>query len=102
MVYNVIGLMSGSSLDGLDIAYVQLEEIRGNWGYKILHAECLPYTDKWVYDLSHASDLRMADFLKLNTRYGRYLGDQINDFINKYNLGHPHCAHWRQAAFWWL
>jgi 1,6-anhydro-N-acetylmuramate kinase len=38
MVYKVIGLMSGSSLDGLDIAFVQLDEVRGQWSYEILHA----------------------------------------------------------------
>ena len=88
MVYKVIGLMSGSSLDGLDIAHVQLEEVRGQWSYKILNADCLPYTDKWVNDLRHASDLRMGDFLKMHTRYGHYLGEQVNDFISRNNLGH--------------
>ena len=80
--------MSGSSLDGLDIAYVQLEEVRGNWSYKIIHADCIVYSDKWINELRRATELRTAEFLKLNTRYGKFLGDQINDFIDKYNLGH--------------
>ncbi|MFI5196078.1 MAG: anhydro-N-acetylmuramic acid kinase [Chitinophagales bacterium] len=88
MVYKVIGLMSGSSLDGLDIAYVQLEEVRGLWKYEILHAGCLPYSDRWIADLRSATDINVADFLKLNTRYGRYLGTQINEFISKHELSH--------------
>ncbi len=88
MVYKVIGLMSGSSLDGLDIAYVQLEEVRGQWSYTILHADCLPYTESWVSDLRRAADVNVSDFLKLNTRYGKYLGEQVNKFIARFDLGH--------------
>ena len=88
MVYKVIGLMSGSSLDGLDIAHVQLEEVRGRWSYEILQAECLPYTDKWVASLHHARDLNIPDFLRLHTAYGKYLGDQVNEFIARRNLAH--------------
>jgi len=80
--------MSGSSLDGLDIAYVQLEEVRGQWSYEILQADCVPYTDKWVADLQHAGTKNVSDFLKLNTRYGKYIADMVNEFIAKYNLGH--------------
>ena len=80
--------MSGSSLDGLDIAYVQLEEVRGQWTYEILHADCLPYSDKWAADLKHAGDMHVHDFLKLHTRYGRYIGESVSEFIEKYDLGH--------------
>ncbi len=62
MVYKVIGLMSGSSLDGLDIAHVLLEEVRGHWRYEILHADCLEYSEKWTHDLRHASNLNVAEF----------------------------------------
>ncbi len=88
MVYKVIGLMSGSSLDGLDIVFTQLEEVRGVWSYEVIHAECIPYTDKWIYDLHHAQHLSVSSFLKLNTGYGKYLGEQINAFILKHDLEH--------------
>lgn len=88
MVYKVIGLMSGSSLDGLDIAYVQLEEVRGRWSFDILHADCVPYNDEWISSLQHAAGINVSDFLKLNTRYGRYLGQQVNAFMERYDLGH--------------
>ena len=47
MQYNVIGLMSGSSLDGLDIAFVHFEEIAGKWTFEILETACIPYTAEW-------------------------------------------------------
>ena len=88
MVYKVIGLMSGSSLDGLDIAYVQLEEVRGKWSYEILQASCVPYSDKWAEDLRRAADVNVSDYLKLHTRYGRYLGERVNAFVEEHDLGH--------------
>jgi len=88
MVYKVIGLMSGSSMDGLDIVHVQLEEVRGAWSFEILHADCISYSSKWSNELKRAADINVSDFLKLHTRYGKYLGDQINNFIAQHDLGH--------------
>jgi len=88
MVYNVIGLMSGSSLDGLDIVYTVLEEVRGQWSFNIVEAECMPYVHEWAHELAHAAELPVGDFLKLHTRYGRYIGEQVNSFIRRYGLEH--------------
>jgi anhydro-N-acetylmuramic acid kinase len=88
MVYKVIGLMSGSSLDGLDIAYVQLEEVRGTWTFSILKSECIPYDENWVSTLRSATDTSVADFLKLHTTFGRYTGIQVASFISRHDLAH--------------
>lgn len=80
--------MSGSSLDGLDIAYTTLEEVRGQWKFEIQHAECIPYTEEMCTALSNAQNLTIPEFLKLNTSYGRHIGEQVNQFIDKYSLHH--------------
>jgi anhydro-N-acetylmuramic acid kinase len=51
MIYRVIGLMSGSSLDGLDIVFTELEESRGIWTYNIKAAACYEYDDEWKENL---------------------------------------------------
>jgi 1,6-anhydro-N-acetylmuramate kinase len=44
MTYRAIGLMSGSSLDGLDIVFAELNVNAGNWNYEILAADCYEYS----------------------------------------------------------
>lgn len=88
MVYNVIGLMSGSSLDGLDIAYTQLTEISGKWSYDILAADCLPYPAMLAAELKRAHTLTVPEYLRLHTSYGHYLGEQVNHFIKRHELQH--------------
>jgi len=80
--------MSGSSLDGLDIVYVHLEEVRGKWAFDIKYADCVPYTQEWIEKLQHAQQLPVPEFLKLNTSYGKYLSDQVNRFIEDNNIHH--------------
>jgi len=88
MVYNVIGLMSGSSLDGLDIAYTQLTEISGKWSFEILHSECLPYPSLLAADLKGAAKMPVPEYLRLHTSYGHYLGEQVTAFIDRNQLHH--------------
>ncbi|MDO6432959.1 anhydro-N-acetylmuramic acid kinase [Flavitalea sp. BT771] len=93
MVYKVIGLMSGSSLDGLDIAYVHLQESPSTkkeglrkWEYSILWADCYPYSSEWRQTLASAGDLSAFEYQVLHTRYGHYLGEQVLRFIEEHNL----------------
>ncbi|HEY0272307.1 MAG TPA: anhydro-N-acetylmuramic acid kinase [Chitinophaga sp.] len=88
MVYNVIGAMSGSSLDGLDIVLAQLTEIRGQWTYEIKAADTLPYNAAWTEQLAGATNLPTADYLALHSAYGRYTGEQVLQFMERHNLHH--------------
>ncbi|MDQ2753370.1 MAG: anhydro-N-acetylmuramic acid kinase, partial [Bacteroidota bacterium] len=88
MIYRAIGVMSGSSLDGLDVAFVSFEENRGAWSYQIVAATTYNYSEAWLRKLQQASSLSAYDYLQLHSEYGRLIGEQINAFINKYNLHH--------------
>ncbi len=88
MVYRAIGLMSGSSLDGLDIVYAELEESKGNWSYSIPASACVTYTDNWLQQLMTATQISTADFLILHNEYGSYLGEQVNEFVEANGLDH--------------
>ena len=88
MVYKAIGLMSGSSLDGLDIAYVQLQETGGKWTYEILHTDCLPYTQEWMDKLSNAVNDSATGYQQLHADYGHYTGTAVNKFIDDHQLHH--------------
>jgi len=88
MIYNVIGLMSGSSLDGLDIAYVEFSEKAGEWNYEIKCAGCIGYDEKWAQKLQNAVHLSAKEYQLLHTDYGRYSGEMVNEFIEKFQLHH--------------
>lgn len=86
MVYKVIGLMSGSSLDGLDIVLAEIAEDRGAWSFEMIAADCYPYDDVWKTRLQAATTLNALDYALLHTDYGHYLGQQVNRFIEENSL----------------
>jgi len=86
MVYRALGLMSGSSLDGLDLAFVHLHENAGKWDFEILKADCYEYNDEWKQRLQSATKLKALDYQLLHTDYGHYLGEQVNRFIVENDL----------------
>ena len=88
MMYNVIGLMSGSSLDGIDIAFVEFSETGGEWNYIIKCAACIEYEIEWIQKLKNAIYLSALDYQLLHTEYGRFIGEAVNNFIEKFQLQH--------------
>ena len=86
MIYRAIGIMSGSSLDGLDIAFAEFQEQAGKWSYEIKIAVCYDYNDEWVEKLKTATALSALDYQLLHIEYGHYIGKQVNKFITENDL----------------
>ena len=86
MTYRAIGIMSGSSLDGLDIAFVEFQENAGRWTSEIVEAACYPYTTAWMDRLKNAITMSALDYQLLHVDYGHYIGQQINAFIKEFAL----------------
>ncbi|HEY2721440.1 MAG TPA: anhydro-N-acetylmuramic acid kinase, partial [Chitinophagaceae bacterium] len=86
MIYRAIGIMSGSSLDGLDIAFVEFQENGGKWTYNINYADCYSYSTEWAYKLKTAVTLNAKEYQLLHAEYGHYIGMQVNKFIEQNDL----------------
>lgn len=84
--YHAVGLMSGSSLDGLDIALVKFTEAGGRWHYEWLATECMEYPQEWRDALIGAKHLSVPQIFRLHTDYGRYTGTAVRSFLNNLNL----------------
>lgn len=84
--YNVIGVMSGTSLDGIDLAHIHFSITDGKWNFEILEAETVPYDDIWVKTLKAAVDFSEWELKKLNEDYTVLLAKVIENFIEKHKL----------------
>ena len=84
--YNIIGVMSGTSLDGIDLAHLNFEIVNGNWNFQILESETIGYSQKWIDQLKIAVGFSESELLHLNKKYTLLLGNTISEFISKYNL----------------
>lgn len=86
MIFHAIGLMSGTSLDGLDICYARFEKKDQTWTFKILQAETLPYSHTWESRLKNAVHLSAPDLLALHSEYGFFLGTQVQEFVDRHSI----------------
>ena len=80
---HAIGLMSGSSLDGLDIVLVRFDYDNKSYRYVIERAETLPYPESWHNRLADAFLSSPEELEPLDKEYGTYLGKQVKGFIEK-------------------
>jgi len=81
--YKAIGLMSGTSLDGLDIAYCNFIQFGNKWEFEILKAETVKYPVSLSQSLLNAHQLDALSFWKLHVHFGRYCGNAVKKFIAK-------------------
>lgn len=85
-IYNVIGLMSGTSLDGLDVAYCRFELAEGKWDYKILCANTYGYSDDWRRRLSTLENATALEYARCNVDLGHYFGKCVCKFLTDNGL----------------
>ena len=81
---SVIGLMSGTSLDGLDIACCEFDYVDGKYTYNINVATTLPYSTDWKNRLQTIHAQSADEYTFTHVEYGRLLGEKVRQFIQDY------------------
>ncbi len=84
--YEIVGLMSGTSLDGLDIAHVLFEKNQDTWTFKVLHTDAKSYSDDLRKELENGPQLSKSERSKLDVKFGREMAMRVNAFIKKNNI----------------
>ena len=83
--YNVVSVMSGTSLDGIDILCSNFS-FKEEWKFKIIQFETIPYSLKWKQKLKTLTQFSKVELKQIDDDYSKYLAYQILEFINKNNL----------------
>ncbi len=79
--YRAVGLMSGTSLDGLDITLCTFYLRQSKWSFAVDRSTTVPYTSVWKKKLMQAHDLDGFSLIQLHKNYGKFLGEKINEFL---------------------
>ena len=94
-----IGVMSGTSLDGVDIAYVKFT-FKNKWRFEILKKQTVSYSEDWLNNIKNAFFYSKKELENIDLEYGNLLADLINQFIIKNNIknidfiaSHGHTIH---------
>jgi anhydro-N-acetylmuramic acid kinase len=84
--YAVVGMMSGTSMDGMDLVLCRFSRNKKEWHFHIEKAVTYDYTPEWTTNLNEAFRLSAGEFLLLHNAYGRLIGDHVTQFLKENNL----------------
>ncbi|KAL4498539.1 hypothetical protein ABPG72_019657 [Tetrahymena utriculariae] len=93
---NIIGVMSGTSLDGLDLALCKFKYVQNqkqtldskSFTYEIMHAETIPYEENMRNNLINTMRMSGVELSKFDREYGKFIGESIMKFIEKFRVDH--------------
>ncbi|WP_179345372.1 anhydro-N-acetylmuramic acid kinase [Winogradskyella ursingii] len=83
--YYVIGVMSGTSLDGIDLIYAKFNFSK-NWSFNLIGSETINYAEHWKTTLSGLVNQSADELLHVDIEYSKYLATVITKFIKEHNI----------------
>ena len=89
-IKNLIGLMSGTSLDGLDIVLATFEENEGEVDYTIICSNNICYPSDLEESIKKSHELKIDEVQVLDKAIGLFFAEQINSFIEQNKLDQNH------------
>lgn len=99
MPTTIIGVMSGSSLDGLDMALCRFEEKYETTTWEILKAQTIPFPDDLLHALKKAPLMSGFDLMELDAQFGKYTGFEIGKWVDQFNLEADYIASHGHTVF---
>lgn len=82
-----IGLMSGTSLDGLDVCCCTFRREEGQWSFNIECAKGYGYPEELKRKLgTEAQQMSALEFVTFHSAYGKFLGERVNDFMQEFGI----------------
>lgn len=81
--HRVVGLMSGTSLDGLDICLCDFSQTNKKWSYEVVSATTKAYPTDIQEKLLVAHTLSGEELFLLHNELGRYFGESTADFLSQ-------------------
>ncbi|WP_228852403.1 anhydro-N-acetylmuramic acid kinase [Aegicerativicinus sediminis] len=96
--YKVIGVMSGTSLDGVDLAFIEFQK-NANWAFKILCTETVHYDGYWTTKLNSLVNLDDDSLKEIDQLYTSYLSEVISNFMERNGIDNLDavCSHGHTA-----
>ena len=80
--YTALGIMSGSSLDGVDMALCEFVKKNEQWSFTIQKAHTYPYSEEWKLVLRSLPEKTEKKIRETGIEYGRFLGNLVNEFLS--------------------
>ena len=77
--------MSGTSLDGIDLAFCSFSRPDNELRYEVLHTKAINYSEEWKTTLQQLPFASAKEFIATDHRYGKYIGQLIDQFCNEIN-----------------
>ena len=78
--YNVVGVMSGTSLDGIDLAHIIFTIENGKWQFEIFETQTVVYDAEMHENLKIAVGFKNEQLKGLNQKYTALLANVITNF----------------------
>ncbi len=79
--YSILGIMSGTSLDGLDLALCEFDKKGDLYGFKMVKSQTVSYSEKQKNKLKNAYELNVESYFRLHHLFGKYIAKEINHFL---------------------
>ena len=96
--YHVIGVMSGTSLDGIDLVHAKFY-MDQDWSFEILYSETVEYSNLWLNKLKGLVANTIDELKIIDVDYTLYLAAVIKHFLKKNKVEYVDaiCSHGHTA-----
>lgn len=97
--YHILGLMSGTSLDGLDMALCKFERANRAWKYCVLGCKTVTYPDELLCQLQSVYSASALDMAKTNAQLATFMAKSVNEFVAQSSVRPDYIASHGQTIF---